>query len=84
MKTRNLYRVADAEVTPINAASEAVIPGVYDEKNWATDWVIVSARSASEAMAIARTYDAKTTSGARPRPRYLQPVSSTTSGHLSA
>ena len=81
-KTRNLYRVAEGEVTPIGVALEAIVDGVYDENNWATDWVIVSARNEPEALAIARTYDAKTTSGARARPSYLHPISSTTSGHL--
>ena len=75
-QTHKLYRVSEGEATLVGSAQEAVIPGQFDENNWGHDWMIFSARSESEALALAGRYDRALNSGAIIRaPKFLKSLS---------
>lgn len=73
---RNLYLVTDGEAVLIGNEQEAVKAGTRDENNWGTDWIIVRARNASEALTLATSYDSKLNSGAITKPAYLRAMGS--------
>jgi lipocalin len=74
-QTHKLYRVSEGEATLVGSAQEAVIPGRFDGNNWGHDWMIFSARSESEALALAGRYDRALNSGAIRAPKFLKSLS---------
>lgn len=71
-----LYRVSKGDVDLVPSAIAAVVPGHFDETNWGTDWMLFTARSGTEALRIARCYDAALNAGRIKQPPYLKSLSS--------